>query len=141
MIHNSHGNSWNSWYLSNTFMLFGFLYFFITGLSSVEAYNMKANEWFRVAPMNTRRSSVGVGVVGGKVSSKYYMYSTFPGGIPPTSTLKSEFSLVLRRDIRLRSALCCLLCELLCLCVYILPLRHVRKLVFPAVASCCQLWN
>lgn len=38
---------------------------FITGLSSVEAYNIKSNEWFHVAPMNTRRSSVGVGVVGG----------------------------------------------------------------------------
>ncbi|TKC43150.1 hypothetical protein EI555_006198 [Monodon monoceros] len=38
---------------------------FITGLSSVEAYNIKSNEWFHVAPMNTRRSSVGVAVVGG----------------------------------------------------------------------------
>ncbi|NIG59208.1 kelch-like protein 2 [Pontoporia blainvillei] len=34
-------------------------------LSSVEAYNIKSNEWFHVAPMNTRRSSVGVAVVGG----------------------------------------------------------------------------
>lgn len=42
---------------------------FITGLSSVEAYNIKSNEWFHVAPMNTRRSSVGVGVVGGKSDS------------------------------------------------------------------------
>ncbi|MBN3291114.1 KLHL2 protein, partial [Polypterus senegalus] len=40
-------------------------YFFISGLSSVEAYNTKTNEWFHVVPMNTRRSSVGVGVVGG----------------------------------------------------------------------------
>lgn len=39
---------------------------FIIGLSSVEAYNIKSNEWFHVAPMNTRRSSVGVGVVGGR---------------------------------------------------------------------------
>lgn len=31
----------------------------------MEAYNIKSNEWFHVAPMNTRRSSVGVGVVGG----------------------------------------------------------------------------
>ncbi|MGH0168598.1 UNVERIFIED_CONTAM: hypothetical protein FKN15_055010 [Acipenser sinensis] len=33
------------------------------GLSSVEAYSSKSNEWFFVSPMNTRRSSVGVGVV------------------------------------------------------------------------------
>lgn len=43
-------------------------YILILGLSSVEAYNVKTNEWFHVAPMNTRRSSVGVGVVGGKGS-------------------------------------------------------------------------
>lgn len=36
-------------------------------MSSVEVYNLKTNEWFHVAPMNTRRSSVGVGVVGGKL--------------------------------------------------------------------------
>lgn len=36
------------------------------GLATVEAYNAKANEWFHVNPMNTRRSSVGVGVVGGQ---------------------------------------------------------------------------
>uniref|UniRef100_A0A2K5RZ98 BTB domain-containing protein n=1 Tax=Cebus imitator TaxID=2715852 RepID=A0A2K5RZ98_CEBIM len=35
-----------------------------TGLSSVEACNIKSNKWLHVAPMNTRRSSVGVGVVG-----------------------------------------------------------------------------
>lgn len=39
---------------------------FKLGLASVEAYNYKVNEWFFVAPMNTRRSSVGVGVVEGK---------------------------------------------------------------------------
>uniref|UniRef100_A0A8B9PBU2 Kelch like family member 2 n=1 Tax=Apteryx owenii TaxID=8824 RepID=A0A8B9PBU2_APTOW len=39
----------------------------LPGLSSVEVYNLKTNEWFHVAPMNTRRSSVGVGVVGGKL--------------------------------------------------------------------------
>lgn len=32
----------------------------------MEAYNPKANEWVFVAPMNTRRSSVGVGVVDGE---------------------------------------------------------------------------
>ncbi|KAB0397670.1 hypothetical protein E2I00_019013, partial [Balaenoptera physalus] len=37
------------------------------GLASVEAYSYKTNEWFFVAPMNTRRSSVGVGVVEGKL--------------------------------------------------------------------------
>lgn len=41
---------------------------FKIGLASVEAYNYKTNEWFFVAPMNTRRSSVGVGVVEGKIS-------------------------------------------------------------------------
>lgn len=39
---------------------------FSPGLASVEAYSYKTNEWFFVAPMNTRRSSVGVGVVEGK---------------------------------------------------------------------------
>lgn len=39
-----------------------------SGLSSVEAYNPKINEWVFVAPMNTRRSSVGVGVVDGEHS-------------------------------------------------------------------------
>lgn len=39
---------------------------FSLGLASVEAYSYKTNEWFFVAPMNTRRSSVGVGVVEGK---------------------------------------------------------------------------
>lgn len=39
---------------------------FFPGLSSVEAYNPKTNDWVFVAPMNTRRSSVGVGVVDGK---------------------------------------------------------------------------
>ncbi|ELW47181.1 Kelch-like protein 3 [Tupaia chinensis] len=38
-----------------------------SGLASVEAYSYKTNEWFFVAPMNTRRSSVGVGVVEGKL--------------------------------------------------------------------------
>lgn len=32
----------------------------------MEVYNPKANEWIFVAPMNTRRSSVGVGVVDGE---------------------------------------------------------------------------
>lgn len=34
----------------------------------MEAYNPKTNDWVFVAPMNTRRSSVGVGVVDGKQS-------------------------------------------------------------------------
>ncbi|XP_072573426.1 kelch-like protein 3 isoform X2 [Paramormyrops kingsleyae] len=37
------------------------------GLSSVEAYSPKTDEWSSVAPMNTRRSSVGVGMVDGKL--------------------------------------------------------------------------
>lgn len=41
------------------------------GLATVEAYNAKANEWFHIQPMNTRRSSVGVGVVGGTSTHMY----------------------------------------------------------------------
>lgn len=37
-----------------------------TGLSSVETYDPKVNEWKSVASMNTRRSSVGVAVLNGK---------------------------------------------------------------------------
>lgn len=47
-----------------------FIYFCLflcfSGLSTVEAYNYKTNEWMYVASMNTRRSSVGVGVVDGE---------------------------------------------------------------------------
>jgi hypothetical protein len=32
----------------------------------VECYDVQLNEWKIVAPMSTRRSSVGVGVVGGE---------------------------------------------------------------------------
>lgn len=38
----------------------------LSGLSTVEAYNHKTNEWMYVGAMNTRRSSVGVGVVNGE---------------------------------------------------------------------------
>lgn len=41
----------------------------VSGLSTVEAYNHKTNEWLYVASMNTRRSSVGVGVVDGKTQA------------------------------------------------------------------------
>lgn len=41
------------------------------GLSTVEAYNAKTDEWFHVLPMSTRRSSVGVGVVNGDCSSVF----------------------------------------------------------------------
>lgn len=41
------------------------------GLATVEAYNSKNNEWFHVAPMSTRRSSVGVGVVAGEHLDRY----------------------------------------------------------------------
>lgn len=51
---------------SNIFMLFAHVVFSFSGLSTVEAYNYKTNEWMYVAAMNTRRSSVGVGVVDGK---------------------------------------------------------------------------
>lgn len=36
-----------------------------TGLNSAEMYDSKAHEWRMIAPMSTRRSSVGVGVVSG----------------------------------------------------------------------------
>lgn len=39
---------------------------FVPGLSTVEVFGHKSNEWLYVASMNTRRSSVGVGVVDGK---------------------------------------------------------------------------
>lgn len=42
------------------------------GLSTIEAYNAKTDEWFHVLPMSTRRSSVGVGVVNGEYSSQIY---------------------------------------------------------------------
>lgn len=42
----------------------------------MEAYNSKINEWFFVAPMNTRRSSVGVGVVEGKKKNDF-VYRSF----------------------------------------------------------------
>lgn len=35
----------------------------------MEAYNYKTNEWLYVASMNTRRSSVGVGVVEGETET------------------------------------------------------------------------
>ncbi|KAM7323037.1 hypothetical protein ACRRTK_018542 [Alexandromys fortis] len=48
---------WQTWFLASWAL--------VQGLASVEAYSYKTNEWFFVAPMNTRRSSVGVGVVEG----------------------------------------------------------------------------
>lgn len=61
----------------------------LSGLASVEAYSYKTNEWFFVAPMNTRRSSVGVGVVEGK---KHHWAAAFPcpcPGLVPTPWLYS----------------------------------------------------
>lgn len=51
-----------------------FLAYFLcvfAGLSTVEAYNAKTDEWFHVLPMSTRRSSVGVGVVNGEYNSQF----------------------------------------------------------------------
>uniref|UniRef100_A0A8C6WJM5 Kelch-like family member 2 n=1 Tax=Neogobius melanostomus TaxID=47308 RepID=A0A8C6WJM5_9GOBI len=45
------------------------LFHVFSGLSTVEAYNSKTDEWFHVLPMSTRRSSVGVGVVNGEYNS------------------------------------------------------------------------
>lgn len=41
-----------------------------SGLSTIEAYNTKTDEWFHVQPMSTRRSSVGVGVVNGEYAAE-----------------------------------------------------------------------
>lgn len=43
----------------------------LAGLSTIEAYNAKTDEWFHVLPMSTRRSSVGVGVVNGEYESQF----------------------------------------------------------------------
>lgn len=51
----------------NTYSLLDNTCYVPSGLSSVEAYSPKTNEWTFVASMNTRRSSVGVGVVDGKL--------------------------------------------------------------------------
>lgn len=45
------------------------------GLSTVEAYNAKTDEWFHVLPMSTRRSSVGVGVVNGEYNPHFSFYT------------------------------------------------------------------
>ena len=51
------------------------LIFVLSGLNSVECYDPRNNEWKMVAPMSTRRSSVGVGVVGSKFPclQKFFM--------------------------------------------------------------------
>lgn len=47
----------------------------LAGLSTIEAYNAKTDEWFHVLPMSTRRSSVGVGVVNGNYHTLcFYSY-------------------------------------------------------------------
>lgn len=48
-------------------------FFFFPGLSTIEAYNTKTDEWFHVVPMSTRRSSVGVGVVNGDGRDKRHL--------------------------------------------------------------------
>lgn len=58
----------------------------------MEAYSYKTNEWFFVAPMNTRRSSVGVGVVEGKEQQwvwpgPAWAFSWFSGSNPFTTAL------------------------------------------------------
>lgn len=68
---------------------------YLPGLASVEAYSYKTNEWFFVAPMNTRRSSVGVGVVEGKEQQWVgacphpipWVFSWFSGSIPLITAL------------------------------------------------------
>jgi len=49
---------------------------YLSGLNSVECYDPRSNEWRMVASMSTRRSSVGVGVVNGKMPSLDYISKT-----------------------------------------------------------------
>ena len=58
----------------------------------MEAYNIKSNEWFHVAPMNTRRSSVGVGVVGGKTGSPHMSVSSALGSWDPEGASSGDLS-------------------------------------------------
>lgn len=52
------------------------------GLSTIEAYNAKTDEWFHVLPMSTRRSSVGVGVVNGEYCSQFsFIFKNKPEGV------------------------------------------------------------
>lgn len=60
---------------------------YLPGLASVEAYSYKTNEWFFVAPMNTRRSSVGVGVVEGKEQQWVWPGLAQPGPSPGSLAL------------------------------------------------------
>lgn len=41
-------------------------FFFFSGLNSAECFDVRNGEWRMIAPMSTRRSSVGVGVLNGK---------------------------------------------------------------------------
>ena len=43
-----------------------------TGLNSAEMYDPRSHEWRMIAPMSTRRSSVGVGVVNGLLYAVSY---------------------------------------------------------------------
>jgi len=43
-----------------------------TGLNSAEMYDPRTHEWRMIAPMSTRRSSVGVGVVNGLLYAVSY---------------------------------------------------------------------
>lgn len=56
------------------------------GLSTIEAYNAKTDEWFHVLPMSTRRSSVGVGVVNGDYSFLIIFIDQKEGKITATPT-------------------------------------------------------
>lgn len=49
-----------------------------TGLNSAECYNIRTEEWKIIAPMSTRRSSVGVGVLNGlSFNVKKYYFNLF----------------------------------------------------------------
>ena len=43
------------------------LQYMIVGLNSAECFDVRCGEWRMIAPMSTRRSSVGVGVLNGNI--------------------------------------------------------------------------
>lgn len=63
--------------------------FGVSGLNSAECFDVRCGEWRMIAPMSTRRSSVGVGVLNGNITycvikcdfsfaiSKWYVSLTF----------------------------------------------------------------
>lgn len=64
-------------------------------LRSVERYNPHTNKWTLVAPMNKRRGSVGVGVLGG------FIYAVGGMDAPASNPSSARFDCVERHAKRL----------------------------------------